>query len=292
MILDLPLRLVGLFGQKMLQQLKVLFSAYEAMGISMPWSAPWVKNGQSLPQNLIVMWCYSDDGRKFAARFATKNGYSTIRIPYTIFRSDWGGSDTLDGSRIVTMGFRYTPSLCNHARSIRVCRFENRGKPMASQNGLYEQPSGRFNLEVDWIKTLPKGKSTDFVLISCAGVPRQGVDVDILEKILISQRTGETMVRNSGVGYTIVRPTTLNDEPGGLKALIFDQVYRFFAHQALSSVRVRFCLGRACHTKHQCCGRCRCGCSCHPTASGSQQNIRSMPASRRNAVFECLAGGA
>lgn len=66
--------------------------------------------------------------------------------------------------------------------------------------------------------------STDFVLISCAGVPREGVDLATLQEILLAKRVGEAMLRNSGMAYTIVRPTTLVDEPGGLKALVFDQV--------------------------------------------------------------------
>ena len=114
---------------------------------------------------------------------------------------------------------------------------------MTSADGTYGQPSGRFNLEVHYIKTLPKGESTDFVLISCAGVPRQGVDVQTLKEILICQRRGEAMVRNSGVSYTIVRPTTLNDEPGGLKALVFDQVSILHLRRSVRNTAVRFALG-------------------------------------------------
>ncbi len=35
---------------------------------------------------------------------------------------------------------------------------------------------------------------------------------------------GETLLKRSGLGYTVVRPGTLLEEPGGYKALVFDQV--------------------------------------------------------------------
>ena len=37
------------------------------------------------------------------------------------------------------------------------------------------------------------------------------------------KRQGETALRNSGLGYTIIRPGNLIEEPGGYKALAFDQ---------------------------------------------------------------------
>lgn len=37
------------------------------------------------------------------------------------------------------------------------------------------------------------------------------------------KRKGETALRNSGLGYTIVRPGPLVEEAGGYKALVFDQ---------------------------------------------------------------------
>ena len=37
------------------------------------------------------------------------------------------------------------------------------------------------------------------------------------------RRRGEDAVRASGLGYTVVRPGPLLEEPGGYKALVFDQ---------------------------------------------------------------------
>jgi hypothetical protein len=36
-------------------------------------------------------------------------------------------------------------------------------------------------------------------------------------------RRGEEVLRASGLGYTVVRPGPLLEEPGGYKALVFDQ---------------------------------------------------------------------
>lgn len=36
-------------------------------------------------------------------------------------------------------------------------------------------------------------------------------------------QSGEDLLRRSGLGYTIVRPGPLQEEPGGQRALIFDQ---------------------------------------------------------------------
>lgn len=41
------------------------------------------------------------------------------------------------------------------------------------------------------------------------------------------KRQGEEGLRLSGLGYTIVRPGPLLEEPGGYKALVFDQVQSF-----------------------------------------------------------------
>ena len=41
---------------------------------------------------------------------------------------------------------------------------------------------------------------------------------------LAAKRRGEAALRNCGLGYTVVRPGPLMEEPGGYKALVFDQV--------------------------------------------------------------------
>jgi len=36
--------------------------------------------------------------------------------------------------------------------------------------------------------------------------------------------SGENVLKNTGLGYTVIRAGPLLEEPGGYKALIFDQV--------------------------------------------------------------------
>jgi len=40
---------------------------------------------------------------------------------------------------------------------------------------MFDQSANRFHLEVDYIKALPGGTETNFVLVSCAGMARPGV---------------------------------------------------------------------------------------------------------------------
>ena len=42
-------------------------------------------------------------------------------------------------------------------------------------------------------------------------------------QVVAGKRMSEQIVKNSGLGYTIVRPGQLFEEPGGAKALVFDQ---------------------------------------------------------------------
>ena len=43
------------------------------------------------------------------------------------------------------------------------------------------------------------------------------------ERLLASKREGEAALRRSGLGYVVVRPGPLLEEPGGYRALVFDQ---------------------------------------------------------------------
>ncbi|PNH05850.1 hypothetical protein TSOC_007865 [Tetrabaena socialis] len=70
---------------------------------------------------------------------------------------------------------------------------------------------------------LPAGSEPDFVLVSCAGRSRPGIDAADLRKVIDAKRRGEENLRASGLGYSIIRPGTLLDEPGGYRALVFDQ---------------------------------------------------------------------
>jgi uncharacterized protein YbjT (DUF2867 family) len=80
--------------------------------------------------------------------------------------------------------------------------------------------SNAFRLCISMVKALPGGAEPDFVLVSCAGA---GLDQEEAEKVVTAKRQGEALLRNSGLGYTILRPGPLLEAPGGYKALVFDQ---------------------------------------------------------------------
>ena len=86
---------------------------------------------------------------------------------------------------------------------------------------LGSRSENSFGLELEYVKLLPKGEETDFILVSCGGAGmEEGEDK---EKLVAAKRQGERVVRNSGLGYTVIRPGTLLEEPGGNSALVFDQ---------------------------------------------------------------------
>ncbi|GMQ07729.1 hypothetical protein CsSME_00051809 [Camellia sinensis var. sinensis] len=64
------------------------------------------------------------------------------------------------------------------------------------------------------------GQETDFILVSCTGL---GIEPTRRDQVLRAKKAGEDSLRRSGLGYTIIRPGPLKEEPGGQRALIFDQ---------------------------------------------------------------------
>lgn len=62
------------------------------------------------------------------------------------------------------------------------------------------------------------------VLVSSQGVTHDDHALNrMFNNILVWKRKGEEAVTASGVAYTIVRPGGLNDEPGGIQKIAFDQ---------------------------------------------------------------------
>ncbi|KAK2969540.1 hypothetical protein RJ640_003125 [Escallonia rubra] len=99
-----------------------------------------------------------------------------------------------------------------------------------------------FQLILEYIKALPTGQETDFILISCTG---SGIDSSRREQVLRAKKAGEDSLRRSGLGYTIVRPGPLMEEPGGQRALVFDQGNRI--SQAISCADVADICVKALH---------------------------------------------
>jgi len=85
-------------------------------------------------------------------------------------------------------------------------------------------------------QALPGGDEPDFILVSCAGLGAgdgagelgngngaSGSGRPTTPAAMVAKRAGEAALRNCGLGYTVVRPGPLMEEPGGYKALVFDQ---------------------------------------------------------------------
>ena len=75
-----------------------------------------------------------------------------------------------------------------------------------------------------------------FVLVSTIFVTRRDHPLNQFGRVLDWKFEGENAVRASSVPYTIVRPGGLTDEPGGRKAVVFDQGDRISGRIARADV--------------------------------------------------------
>ncbi|KAL5160156.1 hypothetical protein HKD37_07G017739 [Glycine soja] len=142
--------------------------------------------------------------RLYFARISTKVGFCRVRVPFSSFRPVKPDDPVLDPFLVHTLKIRFEP---------------RRQRPVEG-NATMKQDLRSFKLILEYIKVLPTGQETDFVLVSCSGL---GIEPSRREQVLKAKRAGEDSLRRSGLGYTIVRPGLLQEEPGGQRALIFDQ---------------------------------------------------------------------
>ncbi|XP_066377033.1 protein HIGH CHLOROPHYLL FLUORESCENCE PHENOTYPE 173, chloroplastic-like [Miscanthus floridulus] len=141
--------------------------------------------------------------KKYFARMTTKVGFCRVRVPFSSFRPVNPQDPPLDPFLVHTLTIRFEPK---------------RQRPGdGSQNASDPR---NFELKLEYIKALPTGQETDFILVSCSG---SGIESNRREQVLKAKKAGEDALRRSGLGYTIVRPGPLQEEPGGQRALIFDQ---------------------------------------------------------------------
>jgi uncharacterized protein YbjT (DUF2867 family) len=55
----------------------------------------------------------------------------------------------------------------------------------------------------------PAGVEPDFILVSCSGAARPGLDASDVSRIVAAKRRGEDLLRSTGLGYTVIRPGPL-----------------------------------------------------------------------------------
>ncbi|ANM61139.1 high chlorophyll fluorescence phenotype 173 [Arabidopsis thaliana] len=142
--------------------------------------------------------------KQYFARISTKAGFCRVRVPFSAFRPVNPEDPPLDPFLVHTLTIRFEPK---------------RQRPVDGLAGA-QQDLRSFSLVFEYIKALPAGQETDFILVSCTG---SGVEANRREQVLKAKRAGEDSLRRSGLGYTIIRPGPLKEEPGGQRALIFDQ---------------------------------------------------------------------
>mmetsp|Transcript_42050 Transcript_42050/g.50971 ORF Transcript_42050/g.50971 Transcript_42050/m.50971 type:complete len:677 (-) Transcript_42050:497-2527(-) len=159
-------------------------------------------------QYSVRFHAFDEDGkeRTYSARFETHRGWGTYRIPFSSFAQEVESNDDedeekvdLDPSTVRDISFRYSPRMKKD-----------------------EAEAKQFRFEICYVKAEPIGEEPTFILVSCAG-QRPGEDPAAISEMLAAKQIGEAVVRNSGLGYTIIRPGPLREEAGGQKALVFDQ---------------------------------------------------------------------
>ncbi|KAK3134512.1 hypothetical protein QOZ80_6AG0550110 [Eleusine coracana subsp. coracana] len=145
----------------------------------------------------------TSQSKKYFARMTTKVGFCRIRLPFSAFRPVNPQDPPLDPFLVHTLTIRFEPK-----------------KQRPGDGSQNASDPRNFQLILEYIKALPTGQETDFILVSCAG---SGIEPNRREQVLKAKKAGEDALRRSGLGYTIVRPGPLQEEPGGQRALIFDQ---------------------------------------------------------------------
>lgn len=142
--------------------------------------------------------------KQYFSRISTKVGFCRVRVPFSSFRPVNPADPPLDPFLIHTLTIRFEP---------------RRQRPAEGAVGN-NQDLRSFQMILEYIKALPTGQETDFILVSCTG---SGIEASRREQVLKAKKAGEDSLRRSGIGYTIIRPGPLMEEPGGQRALIFDQ---------------------------------------------------------------------
>ncbi|CAI7745318.1 unnamed protein product [Closterium sp. NIES-54] len=158
---------------------------------------------------------------EYVAVVKTRKGQNTIRVPFSAFRASSQSDPQLDPSLISSLALRYEQRRAKPSVAVPLPPGRAASKAGAEgDNAAAPADPNSFKLALQYVKAFPGGEETDFVLVSCSGA---GVPEESRERVVKAKMAAETHLRNSGLGYTIVRPGPLLEEPGGRKALVFDQ---------------------------------------------------------------------
>ena len=176
----------------------------------------------------------SKEGHLYRAPTRVPANWTTLRVPFSAFMAvDEGTPRRIVGKDVQAIGIvfspkrqrsRPAPSAAAAAAAAAAAELgdDTRVDDFLLSSGIEsESQQNSFSVMVDYVKATPIGSEPDVVLVSCAGA---GIsDPDLRSKVARFKAMGEDALRSSGLGYTVVRPGPLLDEPGGSRALIFDQ---------------------------------------------------------------------
>ncbi|KAG6495326.1 hypothetical protein ZIOFF_043120 [Zingiber officinale] len=132
----------------------------------------------------------TSQSKLYFARINTKVGFCRVRVPFSSFRPVKPDDPLLDPFLVHTLTIRFEP---RRQRSVEA--------PVNKQ-----QDPRSFKLIMEYIKALPTGTETDFILVSCTG---SGIESNRRDQVLKAKKAGEDALRRSGLGYTIIRPGPL-----------------------------------------------------------------------------------
>lgn len=142
---------------------------------------------------------------------ATRQGFQTVRLPFNLLRAG-GEEGTLNPTDLAHLSIRFEPrteraavvipgagtagllqrramtgvfARCTRQYAPTLCTCDT-----SYGTDVYDSSKGEFKLVVDFIKALPGGQSTDFVLVSCSGGARVGLDGQERDKVMSYKRKG------------------------------------------------------------------------------------------------------
>ena len=162
-----------------------------------------------------------DDGRTFIAPFTTTGKWQIVRIPFNQFRPEVFNRAFNEGGDKADLG---PPMDLNNIQRVGI-RFEARNQSSVKAKGAgggpawmteMDSPSNNsFGLALEYVKLLPKGEETDFVLLSCGGasMPEVGdgvVHVSSTRFVCVVQYVHVSSFRSS---VSFIRPDSRLDQP-------------------------------------------------------------------------------
>ncbi len=150
---------VEYIGFRFEPRIKVLEEVRTLAALATPLlAACWAHVACPLPLSYLLPYCCARPG------WTTRGAFSaaSLRLAHTAL--------PLLLSACLSFGIVY-PKSPTPASCLPACSAAQVTEPGQS---MFDASANRFKLMVDWIKTLPGGVETDFVLLSCSGAPRPG----------------------------------------------------------------------------------------------------------------------